>query len=237
MRKIQNLFDRLMYRMGYVRSASLRQRNLLDFSGHVYLDHKDPHGEVVKSDYLGENTLTYPFRIAVMRLLARKALNVPVGVTYPSGVSGLDASDDVFPARLYLGLGTTGTSAEDVALDYYLTTEDDPSGEPIFFPLRRIDVYSTKDSYDTVRKPINVAFEFDIPLGELREGVHKETTPYVLTEFGLSTDSGSDPPVLGPSDGTAQTPQADPPLLLARKRLSFPKIFEGAFTVRWEIRG
>jgi len=233
--------------MGILLRKALRSVGLqpigdhLDLSGHLYLDYKNESGDVVSTEYLGKNTIMYPLRVIVAKLLARKAVDVladsPTS-SFPLGIDGYDADDNVFPAYVYIGIDSTPATPEDTRLGYYLTTTDDPGDPPIRFPLSRVLVRSSKAQYDAVFEQINVAFEFDIPNGTLRSAPDAETTPYLLREFGLTSNDGDEYPIVGAPAvlGDPQIDTGSPPTLLARKVATVIKLSEFSITIRWEIR-
>lgn len=226
------------------RAAALRGKRVVDLAfdesvlkeGHLFIDAYGEGGELVETIDLGKNTLTYPFRVIVAKVLARKAVQVPSGAAFPLGIDGYDYTDDVFPVRLYVGLNNTPAQPTDTTLAYYLTDQDAPGGVPLYFDLARVEVRNTQSDYAAVSKPIHVAFEFDIPLGTMRSGGAAESSPYLLEEFSLVAGDGANHPVLGPADGSAQTPQTNFPTQLARKVTSVLKNFDMSYTLRWEIR-
>lgn len=244
-RQLALLSDDDLNALGLVRKAVV-QKQLNDCSkilreGRVLLLHKHKN-EVVKTQDLGRNTLTYPFRVIVAKILARKEAQVQAVVgtsSFPNGKDGFDYNDPVFPVRLYVGTGATPSAPTDTQLDYYLTESDTLNAAPVYFDLSRVIVQDAKSEYDALFESINVAFEFDIPAGTLRQGVDAEATPYLLREFGLFNSAGGDNhPIEGAPAviGDPQVPSASPSTLLARKVADVVKLFEMSFTVRWEIR-
>jgi len=241
-RQLALLGDGLLERLGLVRKARLHQfRDSLIQEGRVFID-KKIDGKVVETLDLGPNTISYPFRVIVAKILARKYTQVSAqpglgAVTFPLGIDGYDADDLYFPAYLYIGTDNTPATAEDTRLGYYLTTGDVPGDLPIRYPVSRVMVRDTKAEYDSVFQPINVAFEFDVPNSTLRTVV-PEATPYLLREWGLSADDTGNYPIVG-APAVLGDPQIDdgaPPTQLARKVVDVLKPFEMSLTVRWEIR-
>lgn len=244
-RQLGLLADRALSAIGLVRASKLHSTVLDDGcvvkEGHLFLDCKQD-GVLVRTIDLGKNTLTYTFHVTVAKILARKAAQVQAVVgtaTFPNGKDGYDYTDSVFPVKLYIGVDPTPSTPTDYRLGYYLTESDVPGAAPIGFDLARVIIQDSKAEYDAINEPINVAFEFDIPQGTLRQGIHAEATPYLLREFGLYDNSGADPhPIVGAPAvlGDPQVDSGSPSALLARKVADVIKLDTMSFTVRWEIR-
>lgn len=211
----------------------------LDMSGHVRILAHHPNGWVEETD-LGKNRLTRAFRVLVARVLARTSANVG-SVTFSTGTEGLTGASTLFPAYLYIGEDNTAASEDDTRLGRYVTSNEtypDAYAVPLRFPLARIYVHDAPGDYDTDNRPIQVAFEFDIPVGTLRSGGDAELAPILIREWGLhATDGGDTYPIEG-NPASVDDPQVStgsPPTLLARRVVDLPKIPELSLTVRWEI--
>jgi hypothetical protein len=247
-RQLAVLTDKELDALGLIRKARMRSfiddRSQLLKEGRVFIDCKRDN-KVYKTIDLGTNTLTYNFRIYVARILARTETQVQGEValaTFP-GDEGFLSTAPRFPVRLYVGTASSPALPTDTLLGNYLLDVDAVGGLPLYYDLSRVVVYDTKLEYDNLAQPINVAFEFDIPDGELRSAPNQETTPYLLREFGLydGSQTGNAHPIVAATSAVppALDPQtADPsgPVLLARKVADVLKLFEMSLTVRWEIR-
>ena len=238
--------DRALGIVGLVRMKRVKHSNRLLREGRVFID-KKIDGVVVETLDLGTNTLSYPFRVAVAKILARKEAQVQAvlgaGSTFPNGKDGFDYTDQsAFPVYLYIGIDNTPSDATDTRLAYYLTETDTPGDPPLRYTLSRTTIQDTKAEYDLLSEPINVSFEFDIPAGTLRSGGAAEATPYMIREWGLSANDGvipaTDHPIVGAPAmvGDPQIDNANGPTQLARKTADVIKIVEMGLTVRWEIR-
>jgi len=158
----------------------------------------------------GENVITSTMRLFVARIFAMtSAASYRPEEMFMSGegvLLPLEPVNAFLPAFLGIGRGTTVATAQDEDLvDPYI--ESGESGDPLRYPLARIDVRETLSEYDD-GVPF-IAWEFDIPEGTLPGG---GTQP--IHEFGLF-------------DGSGET-------LLARHVLFIPKPESLALTVRWE---
>lgn len=212
--------------------------------GFVEVIERLPEGERTVCQLMdaGSNRLTDAMRVIAAKLMARKAVDV-APATFPLGIEGYDADDPVFPAFLYIGTSPTPAQRTDTRLETFLTTTEtypDALATPLRFTLARVLVRDSVDDYTDVGQSINVTFEFDIPVGTLRSGGDAETSPLLIREFGLYTDTqagGDDYPIEGNPSSSAD-PQVDtgnPPIMLARRAADVIKLFEGSYTIRWRI--
>ena len=131
-------------------------------------------GKVVAS---GKNRLTKAARVNVARILALTSGHAArTGVTFlnDEGVSLplTPADSSLLPAYISAGTGATATTGEETELV-----------EPIVdaeWTLRRVDVRASAAAYGST--PILVAYEFDIPEGDVTENIQ---------EWGLHASDGT----------------------------------------------
>lgn len=197
-KRLQSLYERVASRV-----ARKMFPSALFLEGHVYVETAD--GSEV---YLGQNVVTEQMRIAVAGLLARPNA---AGVDY-LGDTGYDSSDPVFPVALLVGHGTDPAVTTDTLTEF---SPYELNGNRVEYPLKRILFYGNPVSYGT--DPIQVAFFFDIPQGEVYEDPVSgdPSDDVMIEEWGMV-------------DGQDR--------LLTRKVTSFSKLPNLALTVRWEIR-
>lgn len=125
---------------------------------------------------LGNNLITDRFRIHVAGVLARpSADHGPVTVTYEDA-TGYASSDDVFPAYITMGTGTTAARATDTALASPLLI----GGSAPQYPVTIIRFHTDPDSYTDA--PIHAGFHAQVPVGEVYDDLGDTVT---VTELGL----------------------------------------------------
>jgi len=170
---------------------------------------------------LGKNLLTLKMRANAAGLLARTFAET--GVLYDAD-QGWVATDPVCPTQLAVGQGTTAAQRGDWTMYDPLLV---PGGATVkYFPLTRILFHKNPASYSPPSLPISVSYFFDIPAGEMFEGVGTDVD---FQEWAL----------FGPAAPALLAPPTDPEIdqdMLARKVTRLSKISDLDLTVRWELR-
>lgn len=179
-------------------------------TGHVYV----LEGE--EETYLGQNLVVDTFRLGVAGLIARPA--APSGAVFVQDSGYDDSEPGIFPTELVLGHGASAAHTTDTELEAPFRQD----GVIVTYPLKEILFRRTKAQHGV--DPIQVAFFFDLPEGELFDDPTEEDPedpqlPKVsvleIQEWGLRGSTGE---------------------LLARRNAQFLRPSNLALKVRWEIR-
>lgn len=211
-KRLTSLLDRAAFRLGYVPyevSPPL-------LKGRVFVR---PEGQ--EEVCLGDNVLTRKMRVNAAGLLARRASDWGFPVVYDGGIEGYAATvDDVFPCYIAVGTSTISATAADTTMGAPLLK----AGAVAYYPLEKILFRRDPDAYPA-DIPISASFFFNIPAGEVYDGVGGTVD---FQEFALF---GANAPAVLPG---LTDPVADNDML-ARKVRRHAHDTDVDLVVRWEI--